>query len=62
MFHSKNYQEINLETKIITNKVSLLNLVKELGNIFKAYKILGYNQIASTLIKNNMILVEIGFT
>lgn len=35
---------MNLETKVIKNKVGLLNLAKELGNVSQACKVLGYSR------------------
>lgn len=57
-FHPKNCQKMNLETKVIKNKVGLLNLAKELGNVSQACKVLGYVVIVFTVIKSYMMQVE----
>lgn len=49
---------MNLETKVIKNKVGLLNLAKELGNVSQACKVLGYVVIVFTVIKSYMMQVE----
>ncbi len=33
-----------METKVIKNKLGLLNLAKELGNVSQACKVLGYSR------------------
>lgn len=35
---------MNLETKVLKNKVGLLNLAKELGNVSQACNVLGYSR------------------
>lgn len=41
---SPKVSENELRNKVIKNKVGLLNLTKELGNVFQACKVLGYNR------------------
>jgi transcriptional regulator of acetoin/glycerol metabolism len=35
---------MNTETKLIKNKLGLLNLAEELGNVSRVYKYLGYSR------------------
>ena len=46
---SPKVSENELRNKVIKNKVGLLNLTKELSNVFQACKVLGYNRADSFL-------------
>ncbi len=44
---------ISMSTKVIKNKLGLLELAKTLGNVSQACKIMGYSRESFILIKNS---------